>query len=166
MDSNDYKSNDYKDLEKDPNTNPFYYWGLIFFVSGLLNLTIMPLLIHSFFIYPESYLFTIPSAILLLLSFIFWWFAVETEIYQAVVIGYGLLLYGLFQILLDFLKYGELGFSIYVLISVLGLILILSAYNIFENKTRKKINIPLLFISSLFSVILAFLVLYFALIFA
>jgi hypothetical protein len=135
-----------------PEYNPFYHWGLICFTTGLLLVTIVPFMAHRQFIFPPAAFFMIPGGLFMITSLILWLFSRDTELYQAMIIGAGLVYYGVFQILLNIYKSTSSQLYVFEFIIIIGLMLFISAYNPLRLKRRDNFNPVLLYFSIFFSI--------------
>lgn len=145
---------DNNNFEDDPRYNPYYYFGLSFYTSGILLLTMMPALMHYHFFYPDNPFFTTPGALFLLIALILWRFAPDTELYQSVIVGTGLIFYGVFQSLIKVEDLTAAHLCIYLAIIITGSGFVFSAYNIFKKSIKKDFNYSILYTSAVFSAII------------
>lgn len=143
-----------KDLQDDPRQNPFYYWGLLSFVSGLLQITLMPFIAHYNFLFPSDEYFIIPAALLIFLTLILWQFTPQAAIYQAIVIGSGLIFYGGVQIFIACSTKIELNFGVFCLVIFLGILLVLSSYDLKLNQVKKSVDRLFLIVACSLSLVL------------
>lgn len=149
---------DKKLITQDPRYNLYYYFGLIAFSSGLFCLTILPSITYYKFTYIESSFFTLPGIFLLLLSIPSWQLSKDTELYESVNIGCGLIFYSLYQIMIKSFFLITSNLILLILCLVAGLILIISAYDIINRSIRESFKFDLLVISSIVTVALTIII--------
>ncbi|MEW5820818.1 MAG: hypothetical protein AB1782_11565 [Cyanobacteriota bacterium] len=147
-------------LNNDPRYNLYYYWGIVCFTTGLLIISIIPSFMNYFFLYPPNTYFTIPGCLLLFIAAWSWAYTPETQPYQAVIIGCGLIFFGMFEMLIKFDFISSFNLALYSFTIITGFLLIFSSYHINLKTIRSCFNLAMLASTALLCSILITIIIY------
>lgn len=113
----------------DPFKCPFYTWGFIAFVTGVIQLTLVPYIVHENYAYPSDTIFVVPGIVFFLVSILLWFFSTHTNLYKEYIIGKGMVFYAMFQLLVGFQKgFYAVDAGIYLIALALGAILLINSF--------------------------------------